>query len=650
MSSGGDQKLQVQQATDLVRLIGEEVSLRPKGKEFVGLCPFHDDKKPSMHVSPVKQIYKCFSCGAGGDAFSFVMNYHKMTFPEALGYLAERAGIKLESYSRSGSGGQKSDERELVTLATQQAAGFFRSLFNHPEHGEAVREYVSGRGINQAMVEAFGMGYAPDRWDGLVEMIQHKGWGDKGFALAGLIGKKKSGGGWYDRFRNRLMFPIFDGLGRPIAFGARRLDEQEEPKYLNSPESMLFNKSETLYGLHLAKKPIIDLRVAVVVEGYTDVIACHQAGIQNVVATLGTAFTREHEAVLSRLCDRVVLLFDADGAGQKAADRAVEIFLKGALDVGVAVLPPGLDPAQMLGEGEEGRVRFRDAIEQAVDALDYKFSRMNDELSSSVTLTGRERVARRYLQDLTDLGVMGQGAIRRAMIVGKLAQILGVSQRAVEEELKQVVKARDPAAVNLETLQDKGLLEPSKPSENYLGQGVALTDRAHKIRALGLAERYVIGCLLRRPALFHLPLSQGTTLDTALTPKEFITPVAKRLYQRVYDRLSGDDSLTLGGVLADLAFHEEHDLVRLATDAEIEAETRSGDDEERLSAILTESAESILGYHREQQYLLKRRAAFQGGSDQDPQVMDQAQLMRELVEHRRQNPSAVRIARLEASP
>ena len=322
-----DQKIQVQQATDIVRLIGEQVSLRPKGKEFAGLCPFHDDKNPSMFVSPAKQIYKCFSCGAGGDVFTFVTQYHKMTFPEALSFLAERAGIRLEARGGRGGGEAKQGERGRISQANTLAVGFFRALYRHAEHGRSGREYVAKRGISPEMVEAFEIGYAPDRWDGLSMTIAQKNWDLGAFELAGLVKARERGGepasgeasGHYDRLRHRLIFPIFDAIGRPIAFGGRKLREADEPKYLNSPETALFNKSATLYGLHLAKKPIIDSRTAVIVEGYTDVIACHQAGVRNVVATLGTALTAEHVRELRRYAEQVVLVFDGDAAVRKPA-------------------------------------------------------------------------------------------------------------------------------------------------------------------------------------------------------------------------------------------------------------------------------------------------------------------------------------------
>jgi DNA primase len=301
----------VRDATDLVRLIGEHVPLKPRGREHVGLCPFHDDHSPSMAVVTHKgnAFYKCHACGAGGDAFDFVQNYHKMDFAEALRFLADRAGITLTPRpspgQRSASG--EADEHDGRTVARSSireanafAAAFFRKVLQHPEAGSVGRELIDKRGISAEMAEQFMLGYAPDSWDKLLATITRKGMSVEPFAAAGLLKPRKTGDGFYDAFRHRLIFPITSEVGQPIAFGARAIKADDEPKYLNSAESSVFQKSRTLYGLHQAKRSIIDSRTAVITEGYTDVIACHQAGFTNVVGTLGTALTREH-ARLSRL-------------------------------------------------------------------------------------------------------------------------------------------------------------------------------------------------------------------------------------------------------------------------------------------------------------------------------------------------------------
>ncbi|MEO0477195.1 MAG: DNA primase, partial [Planctomycetota bacterium] len=356
--SGNNDRERVHASTDLIRLIGEHVQLRPKGREFAGLCPFHDDKNPSMMVSPQKQIYKCFSCGAGGDCFSFVMDYHKLSFPEALKMLADRSGIELTPF-KPGKGGsapdpKSSDRRKRLLSVNEQALAFFRAQLQSPA-GEPVRDYLAKRGVSAEMIEQFQLGYAPHSWHALSEEVSAKRLDKPAFEAAGLIANGNRG--LYDKLRHRLIFPIGDRLGRPIAFGGRTLpgNELDDPtvdaKYLNSPETLLFNKSRTLYGLDLAKQPIINSKTAVIVEGYTDVIACHQHDRRNVIAALGTAFTAEHAKDLRRLCDKVVLVFDGDAAGHKAADRAVEVLLTSEIDVAVVILPEGKDPDELLAQG-----------------------------------------------------------------------------------------------------------------------------------------------------------------------------------------------------------------------------------------------------------------------------------------------------------
>ena len=367
----------VRDATDLVALIAEHVSLQPKGREHVGLCPFHDDHTPSFTVVTHKEnaFYKCHSCGAAGDAFNFVMDYHKMSFPEAMRHLADRAGIKL-SAGADRTRHESSTSAASLRKANAMATSFFRKVLQDHEQGAAARSVICDRKIDESMVEAFELGAAPAEWDGIARRAQASSIGIETLEAAGLIKSRPRSDGYYDSFRNRLIFPICDELGRPIAFGGRQIDPEDDPKYLNSPESSIFHKSQTLYGLHLAKRAIDQSKQAIVVEGYTDVIACHQAGIDNVVGTLGTALTPEHVKMLRRWCDTVVLVFDGDSAGRKAANRAigrfadqgVELFFKADIDVKICVLPEGLDPDEILKQ-PEGEARFRTAIIESENAV-----------------------------------------------------------------------------------------------------------------------------------------------------------------------------------------------------------------------------------------------------------------------------------------
>lgn len=430
----------VRDATDLVRLIGEHVALRPKGREHVGLCPFHDDKNPSFCVVTHKgnAFYKCHSCGAGGDAFDFVMNYHRMEFGEALRYLADRAGIKLTPRPRkndqSSSGDEGSARRTELRKANAFAATFFQRMLNDQSAGALAREVIATRGISDEMVQNFMIGAAPDQWDGLLNRIRKQALDDKVFAAAGLLKPRKEGDGYYDAFRNRLVFPICDDVGKPIAFGARKLNPQDEPKYLNSAESPLFSKSKTLYGLHRAKRAIIEHKQAIVTEGYTDVIACHQVGICNVVGTLGTALTRDHARILARLCDTVVLVFDGDEAGQKAADRGLEVFFSENVDIKICVLPDELDPDELLKQ-DGGRVRFEQALASSVDALAYKISRFQKQLDGVTGIAGRQKRLDAFLAELVNMGFGALQGVKKHMVLAQLSDLFGVAVAEIEKSM-----------------------------------------------------------------------------------------------------------------------------------------------------------------------------------------------------------------------
>lgn len=478
-----DDRDRVRAASDIVRLVGEHVVLRPKGREYVGLCPFHDDHRPSMNVVPSKQIFHCFVCGAGGDVFSFVQRYFKMEFREALEFLAERAGVKLTPRrAPAPSTDSPRSTRAEIVQAGAFAAEFFRAILRHPEHGRAAREVISRRGISPEMVQQFGLGAAPARWDGLLLTAQNKSLDLRPFTDSGLFKRRESGDGVYDAFRNRLMFPIQDAAGRVIAFGARKIDEADEPKYLNSSEHAAFSKSATLYALPQAQRAIQSSRVAIITEGYTDAIACHQAGFTNAVATLGTALTREHAAVLRRLCDTVVLLFDGDMAGQKAAERAVEVFFAETLDVKIALMSSrtdAKDPDELL-KREGGADVFRRVIDDAIDLLDFRFRTLR-ERTKAAGPAAMTRAISDEIRRLVELGLADQTPIRRKLIVRQLASVAGVDEGTILAEIPAGRGGRRPA------FEPRPNVEP-KP-------GAASADRS--------AAAHVLACVLAEGGLWH---------------------------------------------------------------------------------------------------------------------------------------------------
>lgn len=450
-----DDRQRVLDATDIVRLIGDHVTIKPKGREYVCLCPFHNDRNPSMYVVPGKQIFHCFVCGAGGGAIDFVMKFHGMSYGEALKHLAERAGIELtpwkptrrpnsQGHSESSDRHDGSDmpeasgvTKDALVFANKFALDFFRTILRHPEHGGVARAVVEQRRISPEMVEKFQIGASPDRWDGLVKMIEHKGFDFEPFLAAGLLKRRESGGGFYDALRNRLIFPILDQIGRPIAFGGRKIKPEDEPKYLNSPETDLFKKSTTLFAMPQAFRAIQQQRCAIITEGYTDAIACHQAGFENVVATLGTALTPRHASVLRRMCDRVVLLFDADEAGQNAADRALEVFFTESVDVQVMALPGGKDPDEVL-KTEGGADVFREQFAKAEDMLEFRFTRKAAELRNKGIKAGSAAHTRMIEEDLArlvELGIEEVSPLRKSMIVRRYAAIAGVAEQVIQKTL-----------------------------------------------------------------------------------------------------------------------------------------------------------------------------------------------------------------------
>ncbi len=596
-----DFKRRVHEATDIVRLVGEHVSLKPRGREFVGLCPFHDDKNPSMNVVPAKQIYHCFACGAGGDVFSFVMNYHKMAFPEAIKFLAERGGIPIPKYG-GGSGGDPDapSPRQRILEANKLALKFYRERFKHQDAGAAARQYVAERGIDEAMVEAFQIGYAPDAWDALSQAVAANRWDQAAFIQAGLIAKRQNADGCYDKLRHRLVFPILDNINRPIAFGGRTMpnptiENNSDAKYLNSPETPLFNKSATLFGLHQAQKPIIDSRTAVIVEGYTDVIACHQAGIRNVVATLGTALTADHATLLRRYCDRVVLVFDGDEAGQKAADRALQVFFNETLDISIAVLPGGLDPAELLAN-DNGPAAWQSAIDSATDAMTFAFHRLAANFNTQDTMTGRQRITDDYLRNLVQLGLRQMDRGRYGLVFARLGELLGMSPAAVAEEVRKIPAprtAQSPTVAPADTSSDA----PAAPVNIDLSSGK---------NAFVIAERHILGCLLIRPAFFHATMPGGQPLSEAVVPGDFTDVAAHAVYAPLYEWMLDADA---AGRALD-QFHasdlrdalQDERLIRCAAQIQTEVDQLTAGNEAKLTALLHECTAALAGRRAADEY------------------------------------------------
>ena len=383
---------EVRTRIDIVSVVERYVTLKRSAGKLKGLCPFHQEKTPSFVVSPEMGRWHCFgSCSEGGDVFKFVQKIENLSFPEALERLALQANVTLTSRQpRTETAGgaapySNAGERERLYKINALALQFYRDVL---ERSQVAREYMQERGLAHAVQEAFSLGFAAEDWDGLSRFLGQKGASLADAEKAGLVAKGESG--YYDRLRGRLVFPIFDVQERPIAFGGRLIAEARpgQPKYWNSPETPVFSKSKTLYGLSRARKAIAAREQAVVVEGYTDVIACHQAGFENVVATLGTSLTEDHVQILARLASVVLLAFDADSAGLKAAGRAAQIFEAQEVEVRVLDLPEGEDPDSLLKSGR--RRVFELAMEEALPLTEYRIRRL---VRKGPTVSERDRIA-----------------------------------------------------------------------------------------------------------------------------------------------------------------------------------------------------------------------------------------------------------------
>ena len=363
-------KERVRLALSIVDVIASYVEVRRQGRGFVARCPFHDDRRPSLQINVDRQSWKCWVCDVGGDIFSFVMQREGMTFPEAFQLLADKAGVVLEQPTGKPGGMSSGEKRELYRAMEWGVTQFRENLMSNPQALRA-REYVESRGLNAETVARFQLGFAPESWSWLVDRAVAAKIPVDGLEKVGLLGRSNQGSR-YDRFRDRLIFPIFDPQSRAIAVGGRILPggPSDAAKYINCPETRLYQKNATLYGLNLARDRITKTRVAVVMEGYTDVMMAHQHGIDNAVACCGTALTENHIRLLKRYCDSVVLMLDGDEAGQKRTSEILELFLSEDMDLRVLTLPDGLDPCDFLIE--RGGEVMQGLIAGAVDALEFK--------------------------------------------------------------------------------------------------------------------------------------------------------------------------------------------------------------------------------------------------------------------------------------
>jgi len=546
---------QVLQANDIVDVVSEHLSLSRKGREMVGLCPFHDDHRPSLYVNPTKQIFKCFACGAGGSIFTFIQMRENLTFGQALERLAQRAGIKIapaktpkDKHSQTPEG----DPNSLAKVNAWAAEYFRKNLLDKPE-GDYARDYIAQRKINPESIKKWQLGLAVDSADDLIRAAQSKRVPEKLLVQSGLV-TGRGPGGLADKFVSRLIFPIMDGTARVISFGGGTLDGADA-KYVNSPTTVLFDKSNSLYGLHHARHQIVATGTAVVVEGYTDCIMAHQFGCSNVVASLGTSFTEGQARILRRYAKRIVMLFDSDAAGLEAANRALEICLAQRIDIKLASVPQGKDPCDFLLTA--GKERFEQLIDNAVDVFQSKWDRLTSNFSADGTLVGNKAAVEEFLQTVATGTLAGRlSAIEKGLIVNRLSKIVGLSAKEINAELtRRIARAARAAAYNAQERDS---------SDIDWGRGF-----------FAAAQSEILEVLLNQPGLFD-------KVRHRIDPEIFDVPILRQVAELLFETLAAETGVEIAAVLARAQSPQQAGaIVELA-----EAGEKKGNFQQRLRGAL----------------------------------------------------------------
>jgi DNA primase len=466
----------VKQQADIVRVVGEYVRLKKSGQNFSGLCPFHSEKTPSFAVHPVKQIYHCFGCGVGGDVFKFVMEMEKISFPEAIRSVAEKCGIAVpQARERSPEERRENQQRTSLVEMHREAAAFFAQQLNGTPEGRAAKAYLLDRGLDSEAMARFGVGFAPSGGDALLRVMKQK-YPEKVLEVSGLFSRDQSGR-VYDRFRRRIMFPIANESGKIVAFGGRALGD-DLPKYLNSPETPVYSKSNVLYHLDRAKESLRQRDFAVLVEGYMDAIAVALAGISNVVASCGTSLTEPQVKLLNRFTRRIIVNYDPDTAGQAATERSLSLLLEQGVEVRVLALPGGKDPDSFIRA--EGAAAYTKLLNEAPPYVDYLISR-----AAKMDLTSAEGKLRAvnflmpYVQRIPDRILRSEWATRIAQQLRIEEPVLRESMRKAANERRSEVKAR-PELVS----------RAGKPAERRLVQMLIEAEefRAHLAQEIRAAQ------------------------------------------------------------------------------------------------------------------------------------------------------------------
>jgi DNA primase len=514
-----DAKEQVRQSIDIVDLVGSYIQLRRQGRNFVGICPWHDDSRPSLNVNPQRQSWKCWVCDVGGDVFSFVMKAEGLEFREALELLAEKAGITLRPQP-GGPGGQPSspgsDKRRLLDVMAWAEEQFHRYLLETPD-AEVARRYLADRGLSPETIRKFHLGFSPNRWDWLLERARAKQFPAGLLERAGLAIPRDMEGGHYDRFRGRVLFSIRDARSRPIAFGGRVLPQfadDRTAKYINSPETPLFSKSRELYGLDAARDGIAHEKQVVVLEGYTDCLMAHQHGLTNMVAVLGTALGEAHLHVLRRFTDSIVLVLDGDDAGRRRTNEIIDallaLFVRNQIDLRILTLPEGLDPCDFIAS--HGSDAFRQLLAGAVDALEHKFHSVTHGLDLSTDTHRAAEAVEQVLATLAQLRPASRDAasptlLREQQMLGRIARQFRLPEEQLRNRMTALRRARQSRPTNLrrDSAETPAPVQSSAPLTAW--------------------DRDLLALVLLEPAYL-------TRIEAAANRPKFTSTAAQRIYGR----------------------------------------------------------------------------------------------------------------------
>ena len=507
-------------------VVGQHVNLRRSGANMFGLCPFHGEKTASFSVAPDKGIYYCFGCHKGGGVINFQMEIEGLSYPDAVRALAERVGMQVPEDEQYQS---RYRHQERLWALHKEAARFFHSQLYAPV-GKAALEYALGRGMPKATLTTFGIGYAPDSWDAMVKAMRAKGYTDQELKDSGLVTVSQKNGNLFDRFRDRLMFPIIDVRGNVIGFGGRIMKKDDKAaKYLNSPETLIFNKRKNLFALNLAKKS--KLGYLILVEGYMDAIALHQYGFDCAVASLGTALTEDGAALLSRYTDQVVLIYDGDTAGQRATQRAIPILEKAGLQVKVLQMRDAKDPDEFLKKF--GADRFKLLLEESSNRIEYQLNAIRKKYDLR---DDDQRI--KYIHESAELICTLGSAVQREVYSGRVAEAGKISLDAMKIEVDKAYKRR--------IYRDK-----KKQEQIDLAPAKALQPKARTIRydnmKSAMAEEEILATILREPAM----LDQAE----ALTEEQFSSPLLGKVYGQLRKRHNEGREVSTA-VLEDLATDE----------------------------------------------------------------------------------------------